>query len=451
MNQRIFAAALVLSAPVAGFVASGCGDDEVFRDNDAGTFEAGSVPEAGPNPNPDGGDASVPSKCGNASGAPERLLLTINNAMTSEVAAFNIADKKVDGRFLFNGGLGQTSSLGADPYVVEQAADLVARMDAKKPWEPLATWNVAGDDQKDGGSPNAQPVAVVVPDCDKGYVLRFNRNKIAVIDSNKVADGGAAETYVDLTSLVQPDDLDGLVDMTAAYYVPAKKRIYVLLGNYDRTTAAMASGYSLLCKNTKASIVAIDTTTGQLVSLGGTAPGGGIALENQNPVVGTPMAYDAARDRLLVFQGGCNLDAGGGTAGALTKRAVEEVDLATGQVKTLIHLDDKGFPGSFTFVDGNRAAMTFFFPNQAFLWNPSETTLGSEIPGAIDYVSHDGKGNIIGGRRSTVDGGTVIDIVSIPFTTGDGGLDAGSLQTLGSNPFSANAGYLGGAEVWPRP
>ena len=450
MNHRMFVAALVLSAPVAGFVASGCGDDEELRAADAGTFEAGTVPETGPAPGGDGGDAAVPSKCGSAAGAPQRLLLTMNNTTTSEVAAFNLADKKVDGRFTFGGGLGQTSSLGSDPYVVEQKNDLVARMDAKRPWEPLATWSVVGDDKADGGDPNAQPIAVVVPDCDKGYVLRFNRNKIAVIDTNQVADGGAAVSYLDLSSLVQAGDNDGLVDMTAAYYVPTKKRIYVLLGNYDRTTV-QAPDYSLICKSTKASIVAIDTTTGLLVSLGGTAPGGGIALDNYNPVVGTPMAYDAARDRLLVFQGGCNTDAGGGAAGPLTKRAVEEVDLATGQVKTLVHLDDKGFPGSFVYVDGNRAALTFFFPNQAFFWDPSKTTLGAEIPGAFDYVAHDGKGNIVGGRRTTVDGGAVIDILSVPFSGGDAGVDAATVQKLGQNPFTTNSGYLGGAEVWPRP
>lgn len=443
-------AALALSAPVAGFVASGCGDDEVLRANDAGTFEAGPVPDTGVSPDRDGGDGAAPSKCGSSAGAPQRLLLTMNNTTTSEVAAFNLADRKVDGRFTFAGALGQTSSLGSDPYVVEQANDVVARLNAQRPWEPLATWSVAGDDKTDGGSANAQPVAVVVPDCDKGYVLRFNRNKIAVIDTNKVADGGAAETYLDLTSLLQAGDDDGLVDMTSAVYVASKKRIYVLLGNYDRTTVK-APDFSLICKSTKASIVAIDATTGQLVSLGGTAPGGGIALENYNPVVGTPLVYDAPRDRLVVFQGGCNTDAGGGAAGPLTKRAVEEVDLATGQVKTLVHLDDKGFPGSFAFVDGKHAALTFFFPNQAFFWDPSQTTLGAEIPGALDYVTHDGKGNIVGGRRSTVDGGAVIDILSAPLPTGDAGIDAAAVQTLGQNPFTANGGFLGGAEVWPRP
>ena len=70
MNHRMFLAALVLSAPVAGFVASGCGDDEELRAADAGTFETGTVSEAGPSPGADGGDAAALSKCGSAVGAP---------------------------------------------------------------------------------------------------------------------------------------------------------------------------------------------------------------------------------------------------------------------------------------------------------------------------------------------------------------------------------------------
>lgn len=451
MNHRRFALALVLSAPMASAWVVGCGDDEVLRATDAGTFETGPLPESGPTPQPDGGDSSVPSTCGSSTGAPQRLLLTINGTSTSELAAFNIADKKVDGRFGFAGELGQSSSLGTDPYVVEQAKDIVARMSAQKPWEPIATWSVVGDDAVDGGSRNAQPVAVVVPTCTKGYVLRFNRNKIAVIDTTQAADAGAAESYLDLSSLVQPDDKDGLVDMTAAYYVASKKRIYVLLGNYDRTTV-VPPDYSLVCKNTTASLVAIDATTGQLVSLGGTAPGGGIALPGYNPVLGTPMAYDAARDRLLVYQGGCSTAPVGGGFATIRKRGVDEVDLATGQAKTVIQLNDKGFPSSFVYMDGDRAALSFSFPNQTFFWNPTQPVLGAEIPGALDYVTHDGKGNVVGGRRTTVDGGAIVEVLSVPFTGGDGGkVDAAAVQKLGENPFTTNSGYLGGAEMWPRP
>lgn len=458
MNRTRFAAALVLSAPLLvmfGSLAVGCGDDEVFRATDGGGFDSGPTTEAGPNPPLDGGDGSAPSGCGNAAGSPQRLLLTANvfAPPQSELVAFNIADKKVDGRFAFAGNLGASSSFGTDPYVVEQAKDIVVRMNAKRPWEPIASWNVQGDDAIDGGDPNAQPIAVIVPSCTKGYVLRFNRNKIAVVDTNKMgADAGSVQSYVDLTSLVQPQDGDGYVDVTSAVYVASKKRIYVLLGNYDRTTVGPPD-FTLLCKATKASIIAIDPSTDQLVSLGGTAPGGGIALDGYNPAVSAPMAYDAARERLLIFQGGCTADVGG--VPTITKRAVEEVDLATGQVKTLLRLDDKGFPGSMVIVDGNRAALTFFFPNQTFFWNPTQTTLGAEIAGSLDYVTHDGKGNLLGGRRVAVDGGANTEILSIPFASNDGGtLDASAVQKIGENPFSTpalNAGFLGGAEVWPRP
>lgn len=450
MNRRWFSVALLFGAPM-GALFAGCGDDEVFRDNDAGSFDAGGGFDTGLTPDPDGGDGAAPSGCGNAAGSPQRILISMNNTMTSELAAFNIADKKLDGRFAYNGRLGQSSSAGTDPYVVEQANDVVARMNAQRPWEPVSTWNVVGDDKQDGGDPNAQPIGVVVPACTKGYVLRFNRNKIAVIDTNVVADGGAAASYLDLAPLLQANDKDGLVDMTSAYYVASKKRIYVLLGNYDRTKIAI-DGFTALCADTKASVVAIDAVTGQLVSLGGTAPGGGIALEGYNPAISTPMAYDAARDRLLVFHGGCNTDVGGGVAGPITKRSVEEVNLATMTAKTLLNLNDKGFPGSMVLMDGSRAALTFFFPNQTFFWNPSATTLGPEVPGSFDFASHDGKGNLVGARRITVDGGGAVEILSAPYAGGDGGsIDASAVQKLGDNPFTNNNGFLGGVEVWPRP
>lgn len=449
MNRKsLLAVALVSSAPVLGLWVAGCGDDEVFRDTDAAGFDGAGLLEAGPNPQPDGGDGSTGLGCGNASGTPQRLLLSMNNTATSELAAFNVADKKVDGRYTYPGFIGLSSSLGSDPYLLEQATDIVARLDAKRPWEIVSTWNVAGDDKVDGGLPNANPATVVVPDCKKGYVLRFNRNKIAVIDTTKVADAGAPESFIDLAPLLQPNDKDGFVEMTSAVHVPSKKRIYVLLGNTDLKKVAL-DGFTALCADTKPSVVAIDTTTGQLVALGGTAPGGGIALGGYNPPLGTPLWYDAARERLLVLSAGCNTDTGGGVAGPIQKRRIEEVDLATQQVKTLLSLDDKGFPAGMTFVDGTRGAVFFF--GQAFFWNPSQTTLGAEIPGGLDFAAHDGKGNLVGARATYLgDGGKgPLEILAVPL--GDAGADAAAARKLGENPFTNNAGFLSGAEMWPRP
>lgn len=452
MVSKRFSLALALGAPMLGVAcgaAAGCGDDAVFNATDAGSFEAGPIPEAGPNVQPEAGDSAVPSTCGNPSGAPERLLLTINGT-TSEVAAFDIGTKAVDGRFDFAGSTGQTFSFGTDPYVVGQGSDLVARMNAQRPWEPVATWNVAGDDRVDGG-PNAQPVAVVVPSCGKGYVLRFESNKIAIIDTTKAADGGAPESYIDLSSLVQTNDTDGRVEMTSALYVPSKKLIYVLLGGWDKNKVAM-DGFTALCADSKPSIIAIDPATDKVVSLGGSAPGGGIALPGYSPALGNQLVYDAARDRMLVFNSGCNTDTGGGVAGPVTRRTVDAADLASKQSKTLLDLNALGFPGTLALLDGNRAALTFFFPNQTFFWDPSSPVLGPEVPGSLDYAAFDSKGNLVGGRRTSVDGGAVVEVLSVPYASGDGGtLDAAAVQTLGTNPFTKNSGYLGGAEVWPRP
>ncbi len=447
MKRKSLAVALCMSAPMVCFWAAGCGDDEVFRDTDAaaavdggGTFETSTNPDTGTP------DSSTSSGCGNGTGSPQRLLLSINNTTTSELAAFNVAEKKVDGRYTYPGFIGLTSSLGSDPYLLEQATDVVARLDAKRPWEVVSSWSVAGNDKVDGGKSYANPVSVVVPDCGKGYVFRYNRNQVAVIDTTKVLEAGAAESYLDLRSLVQPNDKDGFVDMVAALHVPAKKRIYVLLGNNDLTNVA-SDGFTALCADTKPSVVAIDTTTGLLVSLGGTAPGGGIALGGYSPILGTPLAYDAARDRLIVLSAGCNAD-NGGVAGPIERRRIEEVDLATKQVKTLLPLDSAGFPQGMTFIDGSRAAISFY--GQAFFWNPSQTTLGAEIPGGLDYAAHDGKGNLVGARATFVDGGPgPIEVVSVPY--GDGGApDAAAVVKLGSNPFTNNAGFMSGAELWPR-
>lgn len=446
-------AALALFAPALGAYAVGCGDDEVFRATDAGSFDVGPLPDVA-QPGDSGGDGGPTGLgCGDSKGAPPRMLLSINNKTTSELAAFNLADKKVDGRFTYDSFIGLTSSMGSDPYLLQQEKDVVARLDPQKPWQVVSTWSVRGDDARDGGMPNANPASIVVPSCSKGYVLRYNRNKIAVIDTNKAADAGAPESFLDLSPLLQAGDKDGLVEMTAAVYAKSKNRIYVLLGNIDFTKIA-ADGFTALCADTKPTIVGIDATTGQLVSLGGTGPGGSIQLAGYNPPLGTPLWYDAARERLLVMHAGCNTDTGGGVAGPIERRRVEEVDLATGQVKTLLSLDDKGFPSGMLYVDGSRAALAFF--GEAYFWNPAEPTLGPAIPGGFDLFAHDGKNNAVGVRATYLgDGGKgPIEVVSVPFPAadaGEAGVDAAAVTKLGENPFTDNTGFTSGVEVWPHP
>jgi hypothetical protein len=451
MSRKMWA--LALGAPVALAIAAGCGDDQVFAPGGGdNAYDGGSAADGG-SVVPPGTDAGTASGCGNASGAPPRVLLSANSIgagmATSELVALNLQTRAVDGVLDYGAAFGTTWSVGSDPYLLEQEKDVVARLDAREPWKIVSSWNVAGDDATDGGSTYADPAAIAVPACGKGYVVRFKRNKIAVIDTTQKVDAGAPSSWIDLSSQLQPNDHDGLVDATSALWVPSKKMLYVLLGNIDITTVA-TDGYTALCTANKPAIVGIDVTTDQIVSLGGSGPGGSILLDGYNPPLGASFVYDAALDRLLVLEGGCNADAGGGVAGAVERRRVEEVQLSTGQVRTLLSLDGQGFPLGFAFQDGTRAAIGFY--GQAFLWNPQETTLGPEIPGGLDALSTDGNGNVVGARVSYLgDGGRgPIEVVSVPFTDA-GTLDAASITTLAKDPFSDNSGFVGGAEVWPHP
>ena len=430
---------LGLLAPM-GFLWACTGDDDVFRPTDAGAFDASTTDQSSPPPT-DGGD-SPGLACGDAAGAPPRVLLVQGNPTKSELAAVNLTTNAVDGRLAFDGAYGTTSSLGTDPYLLGGESDLVLRLDAREPWKSVATWNVRGDDALPDGDTNANPVAVVQTACNKAYVLRYNRDRIAVIDPSD-ATGGLPTKYIDLAPLKQAGD-PNMLEMTSAVYVPEKKRVYVLLGNIDFTNYVQVDNFPyLLCTDLEPSIIAIDVETDEVVSLGGTAPGGGIALEGYNPPLGSPLVYDAAFDRLLVLQAGCNVALGDGGPGEMTRRRVEQVDLATGAVKTLLPLDDKGFPSSLAFASGEHAAIAFGF--EGYHWDPRQTTLGPVIEGGIDLVARGGGGGFLGAHQVYYgDGGTgPLRVLSVPTT------DAGP-TVITQDPFSKPGGYVAGIEAWPH-
>jgi hypothetical protein len=444
-TRRVAASvALLLTAPAAFALWACTGDDDVFRPTDAGAFEASSVDRAAPSPT-EGGTPTL--ACGDAGGAPPRVLLVQGGLRQGELAALNLSTKSVDGRLIYDGGYGVTSSLGSDPYFLGGESDLVTRLDAREPWKPVASWDVRGDDVTDGGFPNANPVAIVPTSCSKAYVLRFNRNKIAIIDQSSPK-GGTPKAYIDLTPLRLSGD-PNLVEMTSAVYVPSKKRVFVLLGNSDLSRTVKVNGpfgeeTKLLCvASLKPSIIAIDVDTDQIVNLGGTAPLGGIALEGYNPPLGTPLIYDAANDRLLVLHAGCNEDVGDGGPGNIIRRRVEQVDLATGAVKTLLSLDNKGFPSSLAYVNGENAAVAFYF--DGYKWDPTKNVLGPAIAGGMDIIVRDRSG--FAGTRTTMlsDGGFALEVVTLATAP-----DAGSAVVSGS-PFARSGGYVSGVETWPLP
>lgn len=440
--RRTWILGLVL-APASAVVVACSGDDEVISStNDAGPPDAAAQESSTSTP-PDagGGDSgSGPRQCGDAGGAPPRLLVTIGGTTDGEMAAVNLQSNAVDGRLPIAAAFGGSIlTNNKEPFVIAQESDTVLRLDPREPWKSTASWKVTGDDAIDGGKPNANPSAVAVPACNKGYVLRFNRNKIAVIDTGEDANGGAPKSYIDLASQVQGADSDGIVEMTSALYVPSKNRVYVLLGNVDLKKVAN-DGFTALCATSKPAIIAIDPATDQIV-------GSPIMLEGYNPPLGTPFWYDAAKDRFLVLSAGCNVDTGGGVAGAITRRRIEEVDVATGNVTTLLSLDDKGFPGAFEYIDATHAAVAFF--GQAFYWDPTKTTLGAEIAGGMDFLASDGRGKLLGARATYLGDGGVgpIQVVSSDLT--DGGISGTTV--IAENPFTKNTGFMSSSSVWPKP
>lgn len=445
--NRSFLAAAALAAPVVLAWASGCGEDEVFdRDAGGGVLDGGSPPDS-----PTTADAEVPLGCGDAGGVVPRALVTMTSigdgGKASELAAVNLDTQATDGVLGYPASFGMTWSLGADPYLLQQDKDIVTRLDAREPWKTIASWNVAGADRTDGSAEYADPTSITVPACGKGYVVRFTRNTIAVIDTTQKGEGNLPLKWIDLTPLLQSGDADGRVDATSALWVPSKRRLYVLLANIDITKVAL-DGMTSLCTTTRPSIVGIDVDKDEVVSLGGGGPGGSILLEGYNPPLGPSFVYDPELDRLLVLEGGCN-ESDAGAAGPVARRRIEEVRLATGQVRTLVSLDDKPFPSGLAYLDGKRAAVAFAFSGEAYMWNPEEATLGAPIPGGLDAIAHDGKGNVIGAR--TVFGTpNKVEVVRVPYTDA-GAIDAAAVTTVSTNPFRDNTGFLGGLEVWPRP
>ncbi len=379
---------------------------------------------------------------------PPRVLLSMNNTATSELLVVELATAAKNS-LVYPGSFGTTFSRGADPYVLEQKVDVVGKLDAREPWKVVSSWGVGLDDRKDGGDAYSDPLAVAVAGT-KAYVARYTRNKLAVLDTTQTVDGGVPLASIDLSAFVQAADGDGLVEATFAFHVPSRHTLYVLLGGIDKGKVA-SDGYTLLCASTTPLLVAIDTNTDQIVAIPGAAgPGGSFTLAGYNPAFGAAGAasvYDAAGDRLLVLHAGCNTPLVDGGTGAVTRRIVEELKFAANgalQTKTLLDASASDFPVAFAYIGPNDALLGFGFGTEVRRWDPTQTTLGALIPNApnSNAFAYAGSGAIVGTRTNFLDGGTSIDVVRVQVS--DGGT-----QTLLTNPFKDNTGFIGGVEIWP--
>jgi hypothetical protein len=405
-----------------------------------------SAPDTAPDTAP--GDTGPTPDAPADAATPTRLLLSYNGASTSELTAFNVAGKTVDGHLIYPGFIGTTSTASPAPYLLEQANDVVAQLDPVLPWVVTSSWNVALNDYVDGGASYSDPQGVVVTGATQAYVLRYTRNEIAIIDPSQTEDAGAPVGPIDLSGLVQAADEDGYVEVTAGTYVASTGLVYVLLANIDRDDVA-GNGYTLLCADTKATIIGIDPASNQLVALPGGDAQGAIELGGYDPQFGGGLTYDAVNGRFLVVDDGCNAPEPDGGAGAVQQRRIEAISISTGAVTTLFDADAEGFPGSFAYVDATHAFIQYSTPDfsstSTYAWDPTSTTLGAVVPNAPDSWVYDGNGNLLG--LTTVyatDGGSELDVVSV--ATSDG-----TATTLGVNPFTLTGGFIGGVDIWPHP
>jgi hypothetical protein len=454
----VIAGVLVWSA--AGLLA--CGDDTLAEGPEGGAPDASVMPDAegfetGSFDGPPTFDAIVEAGVDAVASPPPRLLLSYNGTTSSELVAFGLQSKAVDGRLVYPGFIGTTYANPSNPWLLEQASDLVARLDPIHPWVVQSSWNVALNDESDAGfaSPYSDPVAVVIGAGAKAYVLRYTRNLIAVIDSSQDVDAGIPLKTIDLSGQLQAAG-DGYVEMTAGYFDANSSRVYVLLGNINRGDVS-CDGYCQLCSDTSPTLVAIDTTTDTIVPLGGDAgastgadagdagvASSGYVLPGYDPAFGqSPMVYDPTNNRLLVLETGCNLTGADGGAGALVRRQVDAVSLANGSTQVLLDLTSAAYPEAIFYIDAHHAILQL---DTAYTWDPTTSVLGPAIPNAPDNFAIDGQGNLVGATEVYgADGGlTGISVVSV--SSGDGGV-----TTLGQNPFSLTSGFVSGAELWPAP
>ena len=442
-SRSLFAGALVSSAAV---LLACTGDDTVVAPADAGAdaslgydaegFETGAfdATEIEGDSGNLGADAGAPP--------PARLLLSNSTTTQSELAVFGIHSGTVDGRLVYPGALGASVATSSSPWLLEQMGDLVARLDPIQPWIVRSTWNVALGDATDAGFAVAYsyPDAIVLGAGTNAYVLRYTRNRVAVIDTSIDVDGGIPSSTIDLSAQVQAGG-DGYVEMTAGSFDPTSNLAYVLLGNLNRFDVA-SDGHTLLCASTHPTVVAIDTTQNTLAPFGD-AGAGGVVLQGYAPPLGpSSMVFDPAGDRLLVIESGCNAGPTDAGPGFVIRREIEAVSLVDGSVTQLLDLTTQSPPSALFYVDQHHVIVQL--AAGAFMWDPASTTLGAAIPGAPESFALDGLGNLVGVASPGEGGAGAVSVVSVDPT--DGGV-----TLLGQNPFMLTGGTVGGVQMWPAP
>ncbi len=213
----------------------------------------------------------------------------------------------------------------------------------------------------DGGY--IDPVAVVVANGKKAYVLRYATNRILPVDLSNVNDAGfvGQGTEIDLTKLVASNDPDGLVEMIDGVLDPVSQHVFVALQRihpigFPNNACTMGS-----------LLVEIDPTNDTLVGLP-------IVLAGDNPLA---LILDAPNHRVLAVDNGCVPGDGGAYAGA----GIEEVDLLSRNAKMLLSANSYATaPTALLYLAGDSAYVeTGVAKPQWNAWNPTQSSLGNVV------------------------------------------------------------------------
>ncbi len=414
------------------FAVAACTGDDITLGPDAAPPKSDATIDQSNNTGDAGVDGTV--------GARVLMAYTDPNFTTGELVAYGTSPAQVDGRYA-PPAFPYLSQTGSDRFLIEDDQDLVFLLEPNSPWTPTSSWSLTLSDGPDGGTEPADPVQVVESAPNHAYVLRYNRNAIAVIDPTQAADAGTAIKTIDLSALLQSGDPD-TVEATGAVFDASRNRLYVALGNIDLSLVS-PDGLNLGCANTVSTLIAIDTTMDTLVNLGGTGPGGGVALNGYSPQFGFlgGVVLDPVGDRVLLLSGGCEPTESDGGAGPLQGRLIEAVDLKTNTTMTLLTANDQAYPGNFLYIDGAHALVQFGSAPYAttYTWIPTQTTLGPPLAVTPDVFAYDNVGQRILGPQSTVtsDGGTgPTNVIAVPIDS----IDGGGVQVFGQNPFLSPGG-----------
>lgn len=372
-------------ALVAGAVA-GCSSDDGGAAPGGGSAGGGAAGgDAGADVTSDAADESTADAASEPDAAEAgakswALFVGSDFSTTAELAVVDLAAGAVAGRLTSTDQDTLPYASGGRGFALHRTAGTVDLLDAAEPWKVAHTVSV------NDGDASSNPYAAVVAAGAKGYVVRFAANSLDVIDTG----AGTVTGQVDLSSALDANDPDGLVDVLDGAYDAASGRAYFLLSRIDQFDfSGPGPDYVPRCLPVHAMIVAVDAQTDALVDLNGAAAGEGLELLGENP---SALATDLAAHRLVVMQAGCyEPDDGGADAGVLrAMRGIEAVDLATGTSSWLYTTTDVDRLSYLLWIGPTQAYVGKGYPTAWYAWDPTSASLGAAEPSIPSMPVWDG-------------------------------------------------------------